>query len=587
MNRIRPVSQRHTPDIRWEMVEIDTAVASKILHAYRVHPVVARLLSARGLTPENNSTGQFLRPSLQFLQDPFLMCNMECAVERILQAVRRSEKICVYGDYDVDGVSSTALIVSVLELLGVSNCLPVIPHRLNDGYGMNQQRIREIAAQGVSLIITVDTGITAVEEINLANSLGMDVIVTDHHLSGEELPSALAIVNPNVEEYYYEGGRLCGVGVAYKLAYALLKKSDVEKCLAREFLYESLDLVALGTIADVVPLKEENRVLTYHGLKAIQETKRPGLRALMQISGCLGKPVSATTISFTLAPRINAAGRTDDAALALKLLLAKNWNEAEQLARQLNQFNNDRRSIESKILEDSRRMAENLLEKDDSATLVIGGDGWHLGVVGIVASRLAEFFHLPAVVLGISEGTASGSARSIPGYDIHQALHACSCHLETFGGHAAAAGLSLRQETLPEFRQAMNHYARGIFEHSPRSKTIAVDTEVSPGEVDWNLLDQIEKMEPFGEGNPEPVLMMRGLTAKSEPRIVGKGHLKAWMRAGDRIFDLIGFSKGDQAEMMAGSRSVDILFRPKKNHYNGEVRLQLEMLDARPSEPYQ
>ena len=576
LTRITP-----TAETRWNILPASATESSAIAGSYGLHPVVARILAARGWIMGSTGLGEFMAPVLKLLRSPFELGGMEAAVERTTRAIANREKICIFGDYDVDGVTSTALLWGTLRKLGVTARV-VIPHRIQDGYGMNVARVEEIARDGITLILTVDTGVTAVEPIRRARELGVDVVVTDHHLAGDALPEAAAMVNPNNADDYYEHGRLCGVGVAFKFAHALLKRSDLPEAESRRFLMDQLDLVALGTIADVVPLLAENRVLARHGLDALVATKRPGLRALIEIAGLAGRLATAEFVGFGLGPRLNAAGRTDDARLAFDLLTTTDPAEATRLAKHLDHLNRERRTIEDEILTASIDEAETIMTGEACHALVVGGEGWHLGVVGIVASRLTERYAVPAIVLAIDNGLAKGSARSVPGFDIHEALSACGSCLVAFGGHAAAAGLRLEVSSLPRFRRELNEHAGGVFSRLDRTRTIDVDAEVNSGDVTWELLNDIRRLEPFGSQNPPPLFLMRGVRAAAPPRIVGRNHLRMKLGQGDRSFNSIGFSLGHLKPAFEGGE-MDILFRPKENEFNGTRSLELELVDGRPS----
>lgn len=539
------------------------------------------MLSARGWSAAGEDANHFVDPKLRQLRDPFELADMEVAAERTARAIAAKEKVCIYGDYDVDGVTSTALMAGLLRYLG-ADPLIVIPHRIRDGYGMNRARVEEIARSGCTLILTVDNGISAAEEIALANELGIDVVVTDHHQARGELPAATALVNPNRPDFHYEHGSLCGVGVAFKFAHALLKTLKHPEAEARRFLMSQMDLVTLGTIADVVPLLGENRVLVRHGLTALAETKRVGLQELIDISGIANKGFHPESVAFGLAPRINAAGRTGDATLALRLLLTKNQREARELAKELDRANRDRREIEAEILEASRSEADAAIGRGESYTLVVSGEGWHIGVVGIVASRLVETYDLPAIVLCEEADFAKGSARSIPEFSIHDALTACDSHLDRWGGHHAAAGLKVALGKLGEFRTAINEFARDEFSRHDMTRTIPVDAEVSAREVDWKLYDDLQRLQPFGEGNPTPRFLMSKVETVGQPRIVGRGHLKLRIKQEGVYFDAIGFSL-ERLRGVFEAGPADILFHPSENIYQGKGRLEITLEDARPT----
>lgn len=569
----------------WKVSRPDPALTEKLARTLDIHPAIAGVLSARGWGEDGAGLEEFLSPALRQLRGPFELFEMEAAVERTLRAIARKEKVWVYGDYDVDGVTSTALMVSVLRFLGLSPKV-FIPHRIHDGYGMSAGRVEEIARDGCTLLITVDTGVTAVEPIRRARELGIDVVVTDHHRAGDVLPDTVALVNPNRPDAIYDAGRLCGVGVAFKFAHALLKRSSCGESDAKLFLLDQMDLVALGTIADVVPLVGENRVFAHYGLPAILESKRPGIQALLDIAR-LGqqRQVTPDLVSFGLGPRLNAAGRTDSAGIALELLLTTETTRAQALARELEGLNRERRRIEDDILGESLAEADSLTSAGRTHALVVGGEGWHLGVVGIVASRLVDRFHMPAIVLAIEAGIARGSARSINGFDLHGALDACSGHLIGFGGHASAAGLRLHAGKMIPFREALNdHTARAMADLPPAMET-PVDGEVGGKDLTWRLYDDLQRLQPFGEGNSEPVFLMRGVRTRLPARTVGRNgdHLKFAFEGDGCQFDGIGFSLGPMKEMF-DSGPADILVRPIENVFNGSARLEVRVLDARPAE---
>ncbi len=569
---------------RWEIRPFDSALSQRLAREYSLHPAAARVLAGRAAFAGNGGLPAYLSPMLRHLRSPFELADMEPATDRVLRALRDGEKVCIYGDYDVDGLSATAILEETLRRLGGDPAV-VIPHRFNEGYGMNTARVEQIAASGTTLIVTVDNGISALEPVRRARELGLDVVVTDHHLPSEEgLPDAAAIVNPNRPDAAYEHGRLCGAGVAFKFAHALLKAAGEPERRAKPFLLGLLDLVALGTVADMVPLLGENRVLARHGLEALAKTKRPGLVALLRAAGHRNRSVSPYTVGFVLGPRLNAAGRCGDAMPALRLLLTRDPEEATRLAGQLEQLNRERRRIEEDILTASLQEADRTLAGSTGHTLVVGGRGWHLGVVGIVAARLTERYEVPAIVLGIDdEGVAKGSARSIPGFDIHEALIACAEHLETYGGHAGAAGLRLRADALPDFRGAINEYAGGIFSGLDRTRVVVADTELRPREIGWDLHGALERMQPFGEGNPSPRFLLRGVRAVYPPRIVGKNHLRLRAGAGNGQWDAIGFSRAHLKELFESDAPNDIIVHLQVNEFNGQRRLEFELLDARPS----
>jgi single-stranded-DNA-specific exonuclease len=554
----------------------DPARVAGLVDALALHPVVARLLVCRGIDgPE--AAASFLAPDLSGLHDPFRLADMDRAVARIHQALKGGERIAVYGDYDVDGVTSTACLVSFLEACG-GDVVAYIPKRLEEGYGLNVAAVEKLAAAGTRLIITCDCGVTAVEEVERAVALGVDVVVIDHHRVPARLPKATAILNPYRDDCTYPFPHLAAVGVTFKLLMALRRHLRDDGFFAgasgrREpNLKRFLDLVALGTIADVVPLVDENRVLATHGLKVLAEGERLGLRALKAVAGVEGGPVSAGQVAFKMAPRINAAGRLDDARAGLDLLLADDPFEAARLAGVLDSANAERQAIEKAIVAEALAQAE--VRARGERGLVLSGSGWHPGVVGIVASRVVERFRRPTLVLGIDGDAVRGSGRSAGGFHLYDALAACAEHLERFGGHRAAAGLQLDAARLEAFTAAFLERCRAGLTDQDLVPIVSVDAELSADALDAGLCEALEAAGPFGAGNPTPVFVARGLRLEAarlvgQPGADGKRHLKA--RLGG--CDAIGFGLGDRAGL-EGDR-VDIAFTLGFNVWRGERRMQL------------
>ncbi len=537
---------------------------------------MARIYAARGFDSSDQIAG-FLDPALSRTHDPFLMRGMEAAVARIAQAVGTREPIWIYGDYDVDGVTATAILKSAFDFLSV----PVqtyIPHRLNEGYGLRAEAIESLAKKGARLIITVDNGTTALGEIELASRLGIDVIVTDHHEPGERLPSAHALINPKQEGCEYPFKELCGAGVAFKLAHAILKRMAGDAAGAREFLKTLLDFVAVGTLADVVPLTGENRAFVAHGLKILRNGCRPGFKTLMEVIKVNPAEVGAGNLAFTVVPRLNAAGRTEHAEYALDLLLTTDPARARELANLLNQFNDERRRIESEITEEA---LEQIDESGEDAVLVLYREGWHPGIVGIVASRVLERYYRPVIVLGIEGERAKGSARSIRGFDIHSALTACREHLEQFGGHTMAAGLSLKTSSLDAFGKAIRDHARSVMTESELSPVLSLDAIADAEDLTLDNARALEAMGPFGPGNPRPILEMRGFHLVEEPRVLRDKHLKLRLAAPDgRAYWAIGFGQGHRCgEIDRGGRTLCLAATPTVNSWGGKDRLELEIKD--------
>lgn len=563
------------PEPRWEFREVDPERVRQLQREAQVPSLIARILDARGLWGLENVT-EFLSPALANIHDPFLLKDMEAAVDRIRQAMERQEKICVYGDYDVDGITSTAILKTTFAFLGV-DVETYIPHRLTEGYGLRPESVRHLAERGVELLITVDNGITAVEAVGHARELGLDVIITDHHQPGPEIPDALAVINPKQADCGYPFPELCGAGLAFKLAHALLRRCADDAETARSFLKSLLDLVAVGTVADVVPLVGENRTLVTHGLRVLQEGKRLGVQSLVDLIPS-NATISADNLGFTLAPRINAAGRTEHADYALDLILSVEPRQARDLAGLLDRFNEDRRRIESDITAE----AFSLIDEDSTdPVIVIEQEGWHQGVVGIVASRVLDRYYRPSIVLGIEGDVAKGSARSIPGFDMHAALHACSDCLLQFGGHTMAAGLTLSRDRIPAFREALQSHARSILQVETMSRRLLIDAVAKPEEITYETARQIERLRPFGAANPKPIIAIDGFGLVEEPRLIKERHLKLRLAGPDgTTVDAIGFGMGSRIhELMSGRSTLRLAATPFINHWGGRSKLELELKD--------
>ncbi|MEE8568451.1 MAG: single-stranded-DNA-specific exonuclease RecJ [Anaerolineales bacterium] len=506
--------------------------------------------------------------------DPFLMSGMDQAVERLQAAVASGENIVIYGDYDADGVTATALLVDVLRRIGAS-VGHYIPNRFNEGYGLNHDALTKIRERGGELVITVDCGVRAVDEIEHAVSLGLDVIVTDHHQPGTCLPPALAVINPSQRGDSYPFKELAGVGVAYKLAQALLRR------LGQPEPIESLDLVAIGTVADIVPLYGENRQLVRMGLEQLNRTQRLGLRAIIETIGHEFGHLNTTTIGFGIGPRLNAAGRLDSAERAFNLLMAIEEMEAKHLANQLEEINRERQHITREMVERARIQ---VVGKDPPPLLIIAIDpGFNQGVIGLAASRLVEEFYRPSIVAAYGEKVIRGSARSIPEFHITEALDECEELLERYGGHSAAAGFSVRNERFDEFKQRINQVATEKLAEIELRPTLTVDAVVRFSDLDWSLHEFIERMEPCGYGNPFPVLAVQDVEVVSKRTVGAEGrHLKLTMRDEQKkVFDAIAFRQGHFYTDLP--QRVDLAFRLERNDYRGVSSLQLNVLNIRPA----
>lgn len=539
-----------------------------------ISPVTARILVNRGITGAAKARG-FLFPSREALLDPYGLRGLAEGAACLGRAIAAGEKIWVYGDYDVDGVTGTAVLTEVLRNLGARVDF-YIPSRLDEGYGLNSAALQEAVRQGVGTIVTVDCGITAVAEAAQARELGLKLIITDHHEPGPVIPDADAVINPKQPGCSYPFKDLAGVGVAFKLALALAGPDS-------EIAWRSIDLVTVGTIADMVPLVGENRVLVREGLPALSNSARPGLRALAEVAGLSGE-VSGGHVAFALAPRINALGRMGDATAGVELFLTLSMERATELARRLDQENRERQAVEATIFEAALAQVRSEVNLERDKVIVLAGADWHHGVVGIVASRVVEAFHRPAILLCLEDGQARGSARSIPGFNIFEALQACSHLLTKFGGHSQAAGLSLSQENIVHLRDKINELAQNL---GPEAlvPTLALDAWIQLEEIDRRLVREMSLLEPHGVGNPAPILGTRGLTLL-ECRGVGREgkHLKLRVK-GPRgsIQEGIGFGLFTANPDWASCRSVDLAFVPEVDTWRGEERLQLKVRDIQPA----
>lgn len=566
---------------RWRVADQDATLTATLSRALGIPPLVAHLLARRGCTtPEAAQT--FLDTPPTALHDPAAMAGMLVAVERLQRAVSRREPILVCGDYDVDGVTGMALLVSGLTRAGAEVAYAV-PNRLEHGYGLPASVVEEAAARGVRVLLTVDHGISAHAEVSLARDRGLDVIICDHHLPPPTLPPATAILNPRQNGCLYPFKDLCGVGIAFKLLQAFygLEASD-------EY-WPLLDLVALGSIADLVPVVGENRILVKHGLEQLAVTTRPGLRALAEVAGIqLSSPGGVTPgrIAFGLAPRINAAGRVDDATVAVRLMLTTDPFEARELASQLDHRNRERQELEGQILEDAlARMAATHDLAHDRA-IVLSSPGWHPGVLGIVASRLAERFGRPTALIGTQGDEARGSVRAAGGWHVADALSRCADLLTHHGGHRSAGGFSLAPERIEAFRARLLSLAAADLPEEILAPILDIDAEVALDDLDLDLAQALARLGPHGLGNPEPVLVARGLQVMRSARRVGRNHLKFKVRqlaSSRQVVDAIGFNLGSYAELLDHPTPprVDLAFVPERNVWNGREMLQLRVKDLR------
>jgi single-stranded-DNA-specific exonuclease len=555
---------------------MDAGAAARLAGALGLHPLAARALAARGLS-DPILASRFLSPRLEDLPDPFTMKGMEGAVARIVRAVEEGQRIACYGDYDVDGVTSTVLLSGFLGAAG-GVVTTYIPHRLVEGYGLNGAAVERLADEGVNLIVTLDCGITSVAEVAGAARRGVDVVVVDHHTVPVDLPAASAILNPHQTGCAYPSKHLAAVGVTFNLAMALRKRlrerGRFGTARPEPNLREMLDLVALGTIADVVPLVEVNRVLVRFGLAELGRARRPGVRALLRVAGVATGQVSASQVGFRLAPRVNAAGRLDDAGRGVRLLSTADPAAADALAEELDRENRARQEIERLMLEEALADAAERVAAG-ARGLVLSRPGWHPGVVGIVASRVVERFHRPAVLVGVLDGVGKGSGRSIAAFHLHDALAACAGHLTRFGGHRHAAGVTIAPGAIPAFREAFEAHAASVLGDDDLVARTRIDAWIDPLELDDRAATDLERLAPFGAGNPEPVFGVR--VRPSRARQVGAAGVHLKLVLADR--DAIAFQMGDRLALCSGpvEAAVSLGF----DDWDGMRRLQLRVRDLR------
>ncbi|MGZ6133335.1 MAG: single-stranded-DNA-specific exonuclease RecJ, partial [Myxococcaceae bacterium] len=564
-------------------VEAQRRAARRLAIELGLDPLAARVLVARGVQ-EPQDAAQFLSHELTDLPDPFRMKGMSAAVERLTRAVVQHEKVTLYGDYDVDGVCSTALLSLFLDAVSAPP-LTYIPHRIDEGYGLNVRAVERIAHEGSKLLVSLDCGITSVTEVAHAQALGMDTVIVDHHTVPDTLPAATAILNPHQPGCEYPTKVLCAAGVAFNLAMALRRSLRTLGWFERRpepALKPLMDLVALATVCDVVPLTGANRILVQHGLDALARADRPGVRALKEVAGLETEgPVSAGQVGFRLGPRINAAGRLDDASVGLQLLRTRDLTEARALAAKLDDANKDRQEIERKMLVEAIAQAE---DRQGSRGLVLWAEGWHPGVVGIVAARIVERFHKPTLVIGVQGGVGKGSARSVEGFHLVEALRECAEHLSKFGGHRHAAGVTLEARRLPDFRRDFEAVAARRLREEDLEPRCRVDVVVDPGELTERAVGALAALGPFGAGNPEPTFVAESLHA--EARIVtakngGVAHLKLVLPDAPAL-DTIGFGMGPRLAELEGR--VDLAFQPSVETWKGRTRVSLKLRDLRAAE---
>ncbi|MBM2839688.1 MAG: single-stranded-DNA-specific exonuclease RecJ [Bacteroidetes bacterium] len=551
-----------TREHRWNIAKPpDAEVVARLSKEINVPEAIAKVLVFRGIDDYNKAKAYF-RPTLEHLHDPFLMDGMELAVTRLLKAIEQREKIVVFGDYDVDGTNGASMLYLFIREVG-GNVGYYIPDRLKEGYGISRTGIDKAVQDGVGLFVSVDCGITAVDQVEYARSFNLDVVICDHHEPGERLPNAYAVLDPIKPGDSYPFKYLCGCGVGFKLIQAVAQR------LGKESLLPSyLEFVTLATTADIVPLVDENRVLVKKGFEQINASPRPGIKALIAAAGLNEKTISTGQIVFGLAPRINAAGRLGDATRAVQLLTCENPEEARSLANVLEVENQNRRKIDEDTFGEAQQLAEELFDLDVDSVIVLHQEHWHPGVVGIVASRMVEKYYKPSIMMATVDGVAKGSARSVSGFDVYQALKRCEDKLIQFGGHKYAAGLTVEVSRLDEFRDAFNATVKEMMAEELKTPEIKVDVEISFSEVNPRFIRLLKEFAPFGPSNMKPTFLARNLEVVGSPRIVGKNHLRFKVKQDGVVFDAIGFGLGDRLPRVStGRKDLECVFSVEENDY--------------------
>ena len=589
---------------RWFVNRTNKEYISYLSKTASVSPVLAQILINRGIKT-SEEINDFLNPAISKLSDPFDIPGINIAVEKIMDASKRGERVFVHGDYDVDGLSATAIIFKALTMLGI-DCSYFIPHRMEHGYGFNLSSLEEAKQTGAKLIITVDCGITSFETVSLSKKEGIDVIITDHHepvVKNEDvklrryedenlitsqfpnfstsrflLPDALAIVNPKISNLQSSVSHLSGAGVAFKIVQALAMSASGGSNSPFS-IHDFLDLAALGTIADVVPITDENRVIVKEGLKLLENGTGPGLMALKSVSGIEKRGLKTGLLLFTIIPRINAAGRISDSRRVVQLLITDSEDEAIEIASWLDKLNSERQEIEEVIYQEA---LVKLNKKGISPAIVLSSEGWHRGVIGIVASKIAEFFCRPTFIVSTEGEIARGSARSIPSFDIYKGLTHCKEFLTDFGGHKQAAGFKLKSEDIVSFEEKMNRIVNESLDDEDFIPALEIDASVNLSDITFNFLRELDMLEPFGFGNPEPRLGSKGLEVLN-PRVVGNNHLKMKLKQRSCSLDTIGFDMAEFIDKLEVSTTIDAVFTPFINEWEGGRYLQLNLKAFRPS----
>lgn len=558
---------------KWEVNEANDILINRISNEFNVSRLVANIIVNKGLT-DSNEIEVFLHPRRTDFHDPFLMPDMEIAVNRIIKAIKQNEKVAIYGDYDVDGITSSTILKRFLEERGLKTDV-YIPNRLNEGYGLNEEAIREIAKTEHTLIITVDCGITGNKEIELASSLGVETVVTDHHEPAEKLPKALAVVDCKRKDNKYPFNGLAGVGVAFKLIQAIATRLEIRE---EEYL-KYLDLVCVGTISDIVPLVDENRTISKLGLRLVKQTRNIGLKVLLDSIGY--QKIDSNTISFGVAPRINACGRIGHEKEALELFLTNSIEEAKKITENLNKYNLERQEIEKRIFNEVQEMMQRP-EEQKLPCIILGKENWHHGVIGIVSSKITDMYFKPSILLCFEDNLAKGSGRSVQGFDLHEALEKCNTYIKQFGGHSMAVGITIEKDNFEKLKKELEDYATTM-DVSSIVPVIKIDEKIQLQDISIKDIKDLELLEPFGEGNKMPLFQISNVKISSIRALSEGKHLKMTLKDENKFIDTIGFNLGNLSSEYPIGTKVDVVGNLEINNYKGMETIQINLKDIRHS----
>lgn len=554
----------------WNIKKYDEKEVDEIVNKYNISRTLAKLLISRHI----EDIDMYLNGNIKSFKDPYLMKDMDKFVQRIKTALKNKEKVCIYGDYDVDGITSITIMYKFLTMLGL-DVIYYLPDRLLEGYGINNQALDKIKSQGVSLVITVDCGITAIDEVEYAKSIGLEICITDHHECTEKIPDAIAIINPKQTQDNYPFKMLAGVGVAFKVLSALSMEFNLDK----ESYLKYLDIVAIGTISDIVPLVDENRVISNLGLKALKNTKNEGLKSMLEIISF--KDIDSSMVSFGMAPRINACGRMGDASVAVKLLLEQDSNKAKELAKTLDLLNSKRQAVEKQIFDEAIKLIEKN-EMNTKNSIVLYNQNWHNGVIGIVASRLVNIYNRPIILFTKENGVIRGSGRCQTGFSLYDTLTKCSEYLIQFGGHELAAGMSIEEENIDRFRKEFEKVVTNTLEDK-NERVIDIDMEITKADLNVSLLKDINLIKPYGQSNPTPLFLYRGLKIHSIRTLKEEKHLKFTFKDGRILIEALAFSQGARRDEFRIGDKVDVICNVELNTFNSPRTIQLILQDFKKS----